>query len=86
VVLQWMVSQHGLDRTVVAHGMSSKLETSAINLGRSGVGSLWCHNYFHWMFQALPRLAVLQASGVEFDRRSGCVEPFRCRPSFRVAD
>ncbi len=30
--------------------------------------SLWCNNYFHWMFNALPRLAVLEASGVPYDR------------------
>ncbi len=29
--------------------------------------SLWCNNYFHWIFNSLPRLAVLQASGVEYD-------------------
>jgi capsular polysaccharide biosynthesis protein len=30
--------------------------------------SVWCHNFHHWMFEALPRLAVLQASGVKYDR------------------
>jgi hypothetical protein len=30
--------------------------------------SVWCHNYHHWLFEALPRLAVLRASGVQFDR------------------
>ncbi len=30
--------------------------------------SLWCNNYFHWMFNSLPRLAVLEASGVHYDR------------------
>jgi hypothetical protein len=34
----------------------------------AAVISLWGHNFFHWMFEALPRLAVLQASGVTFDR------------------
>ncbi len=29
--------------------------------------SLWCDNYFHWMFNSLPRLAVLEASGVDYD-------------------
>jgi hypothetical protein len=29
--------------------------------------SLWGDNYFHWMFNSLPRLAVLRASGVEYD-------------------
>lgn len=29
--------------------------------------SLWSHNYYHWMFEALPRLAVLEASGVRYD-------------------
>jgi hypothetical protein len=37
----------------------------------SGVGAslitLWGNNYFHWMFNALPRLLVLEASGVKFD-------------------
>jgi capsular polysaccharide biosynthesis protein len=28
----------------------------------------WSHGFYHWMFEALPRLAVLEASGVEFDR------------------
>ncbi|MGH3261213.1 MAG: hypothetical protein ACRDNS_04370, partial [Trebonia sp.] len=28
--------------------------------------SVWCHNFHHWMFEALPRLAVLEASGVEY--------------------
>jgi hypothetical protein len=30
--------------------------------------SVWCHNYHHWLFEALPRLAVLQHSGVDYDR------------------
>jgi capsular polysaccharide biosynthesis protein len=30
--------------------------------------SLWCDNYFHWIFNSLPRLAVLNASGVAYDR------------------
>lgn len=30
--------------------------------------SLWCDNYFHWIFNSLPRLAVLRASGIEYDR------------------
>lgn len=30
--------------------------------------SLWCDNYFHWMFNALPRLAVLGRSAVAYDR------------------
>jgi hypothetical protein len=30
--------------------------------------SVWCHNFHHWMFEALPRLAVLQASRVAYDR------------------
>jgi capsular polysaccharide biosynthesis protein len=30
--------------------------------------SLWDDNFFHWMFNSLPRLAVLAASGVEYDR------------------
>ena len=30
--------------------------------------SLWCDNYFHWIFNALPRIAVLEASGVAYDR------------------
>jgi len=29
--------------------------------------SLWGENYFHWMFNCLPRLAVLQASAITFD-------------------
>jgi len=29
--------------------------------------SLWCGNYFHWIFNSLPRLAVLQTSGVQWD-------------------
>ena len=29
--------------------------------------SLWCDNYFHWMFNSLPRIAVLEASGVPYD-------------------
>jgi hypothetical protein len=29
--------------------------------------SPWSHNFFHWMFEALPRLAVLRASGVQYD-------------------
>jgi capsular polysaccharide biosynthesis protein len=33
----------------------------------ASVVSLWCHNFFHWVFEALPRLAVLQASGVSYD-------------------
>jgi capsular polysaccharide biosynthesis protein len=34
----------------------------------ASIMSLWCENYFHWMFNALPRLAVLEASGVPYDR------------------
>jgi capsular polysaccharide biosynthesis protein len=29
--------------------------------------SLWGENYFHWIFNCLPRLAVLQASNIAFD-------------------
>lgn len=29
--------------------------------------SAWYGNYYHWMLEALPRLAVLEASGVEVD-------------------
>jgi len=36
--------------------------------------SLWSHNYFHWLFEALPRLAVLRASGVSYD---GVIVPAR---------
>jgi capsular polysaccharide biosynthesis protein len=34
----------------------------------ASIMSLWCNNYFHWIFNALPRIAVLQASGVSYDR------------------
>lgn len=34
----------------------------------ASIVSLWCQNYFHWMIEALPRLAVLAASRIEFDR------------------
>jgi capsular polysaccharide biosynthesis protein len=27
--------------------------------------SLWCQNYYHWMFDALPRLASLRAAGMD---------------------
>jgi capsular polysaccharide biosynthesis protein len=33
----------------------------------ASVVSLWSHNFFHWLFEALPRLAVLEASGVVYD-------------------
>jgi capsular polysaccharide biosynthesis protein len=29
--------------------------------------SLWADGFFHWIFNCLPRLAVLRASGVEYD-------------------
>jgi capsular polysaccharide biosynthesis protein len=29
--------------------------------------TLWGHGFYHWMFEALPRLAVLRASGLSFD-------------------
>jgi hypothetical protein len=29
--------------------------------------SLWSDNFFHWMFNSLPKLAVLEASGVAYD-------------------
>src|SRR5262249_24618043 len=29
--------------------------------------SLWCRNYFHWIFNSLPKLEVLAASGVEWE-------------------
>ncbi|HTX12184.1 MAG TPA: glycosyltransferase family 61 protein [Solirubrobacteraceae bacterium] len=34
----------------------------------ASVISVWCHNFHHWMFEALPRLAVLAASGVDYDK------------------
>ncbi len=34
----------------------------------ASIMSLWCNNYFHWMFNSLPRIAVLEASGVAYDR------------------
>jgi capsular polysaccharide biosynthesis protein len=34
----------------------------------ASIMSLWCNNYFHWMFNSLPRIAVLEASGVHYDR------------------
>lgn len=34
----------------------------------ASIMSLWCENYFHWIFNSLPRIAVLQASGVAYDR------------------
>jgi hypothetical protein len=33
----------------------------------ASIMSLWCNNYFHWIFNSLPRLAVLEASGVAYD-------------------
>jgi capsular polysaccharide biosynthesis protein len=33
----------------------------------ASIVSLWSENYFHWLFEGLPRLAVLQASGVGYD-------------------
>jgi capsular polysaccharide biosynthesis protein len=33
----------------------------------ASIVSLWCNNYFHWIFNSLPRIAVLQASGVAYD-------------------
>jgi capsular polysaccharide biosynthesis protein len=33
----------------------------------ASIVSLWSENYFHWLFEALPRLAVLRASGVSYD-------------------
>jgi hypothetical protein len=35
-------------------------------VGASLIG-LWDSNYYHWIFNCLPRLKVLQESGVEFD-------------------
>jgi capsular polysaccharide biosynthesis protein len=29
--------------------------------------TMWGHGFYHWMFEALPRLAVLEASGVRWD-------------------
>jgi capsular polysaccharide biosynthesis protein len=29
--------------------------------------TLWGHGLYHWLFEALPRLAVLHASGVQYD-------------------
>jgi capsular polysaccharide biosynthesis protein len=43
--------------------------------------SVWCHNYHHWLFEALPRLAVLRASGIEFDR---VIVPERLAPFQRA--
>ena len=34
----------------------------------ASIVSSWCHNYHHWLFEALPRLAVLEASGLTYDR------------------
>jgi capsular polysaccharide biosynthesis protein len=33
----------------------------------ASIVSLWCDNFFHWLFDALPRLALLVASGVSYD-------------------
>jgi hypothetical protein len=33
----------------------------------ASIVSLWCDNYFHWIFNSLPRLAVLKASGVQYE-------------------
>jgi capsular polysaccharide biosynthesis protein len=42
--------------------------------------SLWCGGYFHWLFNSLPKLAVLAASGVEYD---GLIVPERLAPFHR---
>jgi hypothetical protein len=33
----------------------------------ASIVSLWSENYFHWLFEGLPRLAVLRASGLSYD-------------------
>jgi capsular polysaccharide biosynthesis protein len=33
----------------------------------ASIVSLWSDNYFHWLFEALPRLAVLRASGLSYE-------------------
>jgi capsular polysaccharide biosynthesis protein len=43
--------------------------------------SLWGNNYFHWIFNCLPRLAVLEASGVQYD---GLIVPERLAPFQRA--
>jgi hypothetical protein len=42
--------------------------------------SLWCGGYFHWLFNSLPKLAVLEASGVEYD---SLIVPERLAPFHR---
>jgi capsular polysaccharide biosynthesis protein len=42
--------------------------------------SLWCENYFHWLFNSLPRLEVLRRSGVEYD---SLIVPRRMAPFHR---
>jgi capsular polysaccharide biosynthesis protein len=50
-------------------GRARTLPPPTVLSGRTvAVVSLWSHGYYHWLFEALPRLALLQASGISFDR------------------
>jgi hypothetical protein len=43
-------------------------EETYVSGRHASIVSAWSHGFYHWMFEALPRLAVLEASGVAFDR------------------
>jgi hypothetical protein len=50
-----------------APNLRSLPEPTRVSGVHASIMSLWCNNYFHWMFNSLPRIAVLQASGVPYD-------------------
>jgi hypothetical protein len=44
---------------------------------QASIVCLWSANYYHWLFEALPRLQTLRASGLGFD---GLIIPAEARP------
>jgi capsular polysaccharide biosynthesis protein len=66
VVRETVWDQEHWERTFRSH---HKARPGSRVAGRcASIVSLWSENYFHWLFDSLPRLAVLQASGIAFDR------------------
>lgn len=45
----------------------ARTQATQISGTHASLVSLWCNNYFHWIFNSLPRIAVLRASGVHYD-------------------
>jgi Glycosyltransferase 61 len=61
-------SAWGTEHLRLEFGRPRLLHPATRILGRhASLVSLWSDGFFHWMFNSLPKLAVLQASGVAYD-------------------